>query len=118
MNLLTAIISDSKEISSIILDMSTAVKCGNLDEFQKKADFVISKIERKNFIEIPENEWENILADVRKKHPEFQSNFVLEESQIDELLEINIVPETLRKMLLLAKKDKKRILQILQDNEN
>lgn len=118
MILLMAIITNSKKLSAIISDMSAAVKSGDLEKFQINADLAISKIGKKNFIEISEDDWENILANVRKNNPGFQSNFVLEEHQIEELLEIQKLPQAFAEMLLLAKKEKKLILQILQDNEN
>ena len=118
MNLLMAIIPDSKELPAIILNMSTAVKLGDLDTFQENANLAISIIERKNFVEIPENNWENILNDVRKIYPKFQSNFVLNVNQIDELLGLKTLPPALVEMLLFAKKEKKQIIQILQDDED
>lgn len=118
MNLLMAIIPEKKELASIISGMSTAVKCGDLEKFQESADLAISKIDRRNFIEISEEDWEKILADVRKNSPKFQSNFVLTADQIDELLKIEKLPSALSQMLLLAKKEKKQILQFWQDEED
>jgi hypothetical protein len=118
MNLLMAIISDSKELSSIISNMSAAVKSGDLEKFQESADQVINKIERKNFIKLSEEVWEKVLVDVRKINPKFQSNFVLKAKEIEELLKIEELPQALSKNLLLAKKENKQVLQFLQDDED